>query len=77
MMQDTIPTHARPHEMTAEELSERAAQYVSLAKAATDPDDRDTFERLAELCRTLAVERTLAAEGRAEEQQDDGSPTAQ
>jgi hypothetical protein len=70
MMQDMTPHRSHSHEMSATELSERAAGYVALAKDAREPDDRDTFERLAELCRTLAVER------RAGEKQDVGSPTA-
>jgi hypothetical protein len=44
--------------MSAEQLAERAAGYVALAKVAAAPERRGSYSRLAELYADLAAERT-------------------
>jgi hypothetical protein len=47
-----------PTKLSAEQLAERAAGYMALAKAAAAPDRRGSYNRLAELYADLAAERT-------------------
>ena len=53
-----------PTKMSAEQLAERAAGYMALAKVADAPNRRGAYNRLAELYSDLAAERT-AEEGQA------------
>ena len=48
---------ARPHELTAAQLSERADGYVALAKDTGSEATRATFRRLAIEYADLAAER--------------------
>jgi hypothetical protein len=59
-----MPDRARRHELTAVQLSERAAGYVALAKGPVSGEARETFARLAEEYARLAAERA-AEEGAA------------
>jgi hypothetical protein len=53
-----MPDQPLPTKMTAEQLAERAAGYMALAKVAAAPDRRGAYNRLAELYADLASERT-------------------
>jgi hypothetical protein len=52
-----MPDRTRLDDMTAEELSERAAGFTAFAKFAQTPDLRMAFERLAVRYARLAAER--------------------
>jgi hypothetical protein len=53
-----MPDQSRPTKMSAEQLAERAAGFMALAKVAAAPDRRGAYNRLAELYADLAAERT-------------------
>ena len=53
-----MPEQPLPTKMSAEQLAERAAGYVALAKVAAAPERRGSYSRLAELYADLAAERT-------------------
>jgi hypothetical protein len=55
-----MPGVARPDELTAAQLSERAAGYVALAKDTESGEARETFRRLATVYAGLAAERKAA-----------------
>ena len=59
-----MPDQPIPAKLSAEQLAERAAGYVALAKAAEAPNRRGSYNRLAELYADLAAER-IAEESRA------------
>jgi hypothetical protein len=54
-----MPDQLLPTKMSAEQLAERAAGYVALARIAAAPDRRGSYSRLAELYADLAAERTV------------------
>jgi len=55
-----MPYLARAHQLTAAQLSERAAGYVALAKYTASEQTRETFRRLAIVYAELAAERKAA-----------------
>ncbi len=55
-----MPSRARTDELTAAQLSERAAGYVALAMDTASEETRETFRRLAIVYARLAAERKSA-----------------
>ena len=55
-----MPNLARAHQLTAAQLSERAAGYVALAKDTASEEIRATFRRLAIVYAELAAARKAA-----------------
>jgi len=53
-----MPDQLLPTRISAEQLAERAAGYMALAKVSAARDRRGSYNRLAELYADLAAERT-------------------
>jgi hypothetical protein len=60
-MNVAMSNRSRPHEMSLEQLFERAEGYVALAMDDAGDEPRRTFERLATLYTRLATERKATA----------------